>query len=282
MSTLRAQRRLAVVLRRACAHVPGSRHQDLPCVRGVPKVTVSEAKLVPRLVADGGYLSGAGGAGIVLVDDHDHVIATRAVAFAATSAFEAEARAVWLASRMAEERGLGELPVYNDNLAAIPWARSIGIDARELPFLPGAPRSRGRGPLHRLAHHLATKARKHPAGWRVDSDGYPPMDPRGKRTPGPNAARALRVRIATRIGGQRVAEIKRAASCSETRRAMAAEIMAPPRPRGGWAPGWVGYRGALYDPTSPSFDWWHAWTITWREVALHHHYAAAGAYSPRR
>jgi hypothetical protein len=88
---------------------------------------------VTRLITDGGYLSGAAGAGIVLVDDHDHVIATRAVAFAATSSFEAEARAVWLADRMGEERGLGALPVYNDNLDAIPWARAIGIDARELP-----------------------------------------------------------------------------------------------------------------------------------------------------
>jgi hypothetical protein len=244
---------------------------------------------VTRLITDGGYLSGSAGAGIVLADDSGRVIATRAVSFAATSSFEAEARAVWLADRMAEERGLGALPVYNDNLDAIPWARAIGIDAHELPFVAGARRSRG--PLHRLAHRLAIKARQQPSGWRIDFEGRPPgefYDPthKVKRTPGPNAGRALRVRIATRLGGYRVAEIMRA-SLDEARTAAAAEIRTERRQGravlGGRSPSWVGYRGTLYDPTSPSFDWWHVWAVTWRELALHHYYTAtAGCYTPRR
>lgn len=242
-----------------------------------------------RLITDGGYLAGAAGAGIVLVDDGDHVIATRAVSFAATSSFEAEARAVWLADRMREERGLGALPVYNDNLDAIPWARSVGIDARELPLVRDARRSRG--PLHKLAHRLATKARRQPPGWRVDFEGRPPgefYDPthKVKRVPGPDAARALRVRIATRIGGHR-AEAVRASIDAARRTAAAAEVRADRRQgravMGGRPPGWVGYRGTLCDPTSPSFDWWHAWSVTWREVAVHHYYAAtAGCYTPPR
>lgn len=239
-----------------------------------------------RLVTDGGYLSGSGGAGIVLVDDQDRVIATRAVAFAATSSFEAEARAVWLASRMGAELGLGALPVYNDNLDAIPWARAIGIDARELPFVTGVKGSRG--PLHKLAHRLATKARQQPSGWRIDFAGRPPTafyDPLHgvKRTPGPHAARALRVRIAARLGGRRVEAVR--ATLDEARRSVAAEMRAERRQGrtslGGRSPIWVGYRGALYDPTSPSFDWWHAWSGTWREIVLHHYYTAtAGCYAP--
>lgn len=242
---------------------------------------------VPHFVADGGYLAGAAGAGIVLASDSGRVIATRAVAFAANSSFEAEARAVWLADRMAVERGLAQVPVYNDNLDAIPWARAIGIDARALPFVSGA--SRSRGPLHRLAHRLATRARKQSPGWRVDFEGRPPgtfYDPAhgAKRTPGPNAARALRVRIADRLGRYRVAEIL-SLSLNTVSRAAAAELRSERRQGrdslGGRSPGWVGYRGTLYDPTSPSFDWWHAWSVTWREITLIHYYTATGEnYSP--
>lgn len=239
-----------------------------------------------RLVADGGYLSGSAGAGIVLADDDGRVIAIRAVAFVATSSFEAEARAVWLADRMAADRGLGQVPVYNDNLDAIPWARAVGIDARELPFVSGVQRSRGS--LHRLAHRLATKARKQPDGWRADFEGRPPCefyDPMHgkKRTPGPKASRALRVRIADRLGVNLVAKIIRA-SLNTVRSAAATELRSERRQGraslGGRSPGWVGYRGTLYDPTSPSFDWWQVWSVLWREVALHHYYAATnGCYT---
>jgi hypothetical protein len=190
------------------------------------------------LVADGGYLSGSAGAGIVLVADDGRVIATRAVAFSATSSYEAEARAVWLADRMAADRGLAEVLVYNDNLDAIRWSRAVGIDARDLPFMSGTRRSRG--PLHRLAHQLATRARKQPPGWRVEFDGRPPREFHDPAPPAPRLERR----------------------------------------QGRRSPGWVGFRGALYDPTSPSFDWWHVWRVVWREVALHHYYAATnGCYA---
>lgn len=139
------------------------------------------------LVVDGGHARPrSAGAGAVLVertDDEvaDHrpprVIAARAWAFSAAGSNEAETRAAIEGHSWARMWGLlhkvtlpDVLVVWSDNDEAIREANKIQrIDARFLK-----PQLRTGGTIHRLAHNLATHARRQPsAPWSREWSGMP-------------------------------------------------------------------------------------------------------------